>query len=59
MKWLSSPTTITASGFFKLDFALIGLVLSITVTYWTLTANSKHHDTVDSFSVENITWCYI
>ncbi|GAB6019714.1 hypothetical protein CHUAL_001268 [Chamberlinius hualienensis] len=35
-KFSTSPTAITASGLFTLDYPLIGLVFSITVTYWTI-----------------------
>ncbi|GAB6019709.1 hypothetical protein CHUAL_001263 [Chamberlinius hualienensis] len=45
-KWLSSPTAITASGLFTLDYALIGVVLSVTVTYWTLIGEIKEETAV-------------
>ncbi|GAB6019707.1 hypothetical protein CHUAL_001261 [Chamberlinius hualienensis] len=40
-KWSSSPAKITASGLFTLDYALIGVILSVTVTYWTLIGEIK------------------
>ncbi|GAB6019708.1 hypothetical protein CHUAL_001262 [Chamberlinius hualienensis] len=45
-KWSSSPAEITASGLFTLDYALIGVVLSVTVTYWTLIGEIKEEATV-------------
>ncbi|GAB6019702.1 hypothetical protein CHUAL_001256 [Chamberlinius hualienensis] len=40
-QWSASPTAITASGLFTLDYTLIGVLLSITVTYWTLLGDLK------------------
>ncbi|GAB6019713.1 hypothetical protein CHUAL_001267 [Chamberlinius hualienensis] len=51
-KWSVSATTITASDIFTLDYTLIGVVLSITVTYWTLIGEVKENV---SYSTMNIT----
>ncbi|GAB6019700.1 hypothetical protein CHUAL_001254 [Chamberlinius hualienensis] len=41
-QWLVSPTTINASGLFTIDYTLLGVVLSITVTYWACVGQMKN-----------------
>ncbi|GAB6019703.1 hypothetical protein CHUAL_001257 [Chamberlinius hualienensis] len=40
-RWLASPTAITASGLFTVDLTLIGVIISVTITYWTLLSDYR------------------
>ncbi|GAB6019716.1 hypothetical protein CHUAL_001270 [Chamberlinius hualienensis] len=41
-QWMASPVNITASGFFTLDYALIGVIISVMITYWTIINDFQH-----------------
>ncbi|GAB6019715.1 hypothetical protein CHUAL_001269 [Chamberlinius hualienensis] len=35
-QWIASPVNVTASGLFTLDYPLIGVIVSVMITYWTI-----------------------